>query len=133
MSEDTSTILQGHLDRLRAGDLGARDALLAHARDRLLRLTERMLADYPGVRRWERAEAVGQNAALRLWKSLADVQPPTVRDFYRLAALQIRRELLALARHYGGPQGIGAHHESVAGQSSQGPAPADPGGITHDP
>jgi RNA polymerase sigma-70 factor (ECF subfamily) len=36
----------------------------------------------------------------------------TARDFFRLAALHIRRELLDLARHYYGPQGQGPHHRS---------------------
>jgi RNA polymerase sigma-70 factor (ECF subfamily) len=46
-----------------------------------------------------------------------------VRDFYRLAATQIRRELIDLARHYYGPQGAGAHHASHA------PAGADTGDV----
>jgi RNA polymerase sigma-70 factor (ECF subfamily) len=133
MSDNQSTILQQHLNRLRAGDLSARDRLLEHAGANLQRLARRMLADFPGVRRWEDAEDVGQNAALRLWKSLEDVQPATVREFYRLAALQIRRELLDLARHYGGPQGMGANHESVARPGDTSAGMADPGTSTLDP
>jgi RNA polymerase sigma-70 factor (ECF subfamily) len=40
------------------------------------------------------------------------VEPASVRDFLGLAALEMRRELLDLARHFNGPLGIGANHES---------------------
>ena len=45
--------------------------------------------------------------------ALNDVKPALLRDFYRLAAVQVRRELIDLARHYYGPQGHGAHHASA--------------------
>jgi RNA polymerase sigma-70 factor (ECF subfamily) len=133
MSENQSTVLQRHLDRLHAGDPSARDELLEHAYASLQRLVARMLSQFPGVRRWEGADDVSNNAALRLWKSLEEVRPATARDFYRLAALQIRRELLDLARHYAGPQGIGARHESVAGAPDASRPAADPADSTHDP
>ncbi len=53
-----------------------------------------------------------QNASLRLLCALEDIKPETVRDFFGLAALQIRRELIDLTRHYYGPQGQGANHHS---------------------
>jgi RNA polymerase sigma-70 factor (ECF subfamily) len=139
MSDHPSALLQQHLDRLRAGDPGARNALLEHAAERLRRLTRKMLGGFPRVGRWEDADDVGQNAALRLWRSLHEVTPPTVRDFYRLAALHIRRELLDLARHYYGPQGLGAHHDTVPPQGESAPGagrradPLDAGQTTHDP
>jgi RNA polymerase sigma-70 factor (ECF subfamily) len=133
MSDNQTTILQHHLDRLRAGDLSARDALLEHAGVHFQRLVRRMLGDFPGVRRWEDADDVGQNAFMRLWKSLEDVKPATSRDFYRLAALQVRRELLDLARHYSGPQGLGANHESVGPRSDTSACVGDPGTRTLDP
>ncbi len=132
MSDNTTTILQAHLGRLAAGDAKARDGLINHASANLGRLARRMLAQFPGVRRWEDSDDVRQNAALRLWKCLEELRPATVRDFYRLAALQIRRELLDLARHHGGPEGQGANHASV--QADTGAPPAlDPGQSTHDP
>lgn len=113
-----SVRLQGCLDRLRAGDASARDDILAFACERLEQLTRRMLKGYPGVHRWEQTGDVLQNALVRLSRTLADLTPPTVLDFYRLAALQIRRELIDLARHYYGPQGAGGHHASVGGNES---------------
>jgi RNA polymerase sigma-70 factor (ECF subfamily) len=46
---------------------------------------------------------------------LQEVTPATPRAFFRLAALQIRRELLDLARHYFGPHGLGDNYASQAG------------------
>ena len=64
-----------------------------------------------------------QNALLRLCRALQEVSPPTARDFYRLAAVQIRRELIDLSRHYYGPQGGGANHASQGPGDSSGDAP----------
>jgi RNA polymerase sigma-70 factor (ECF subfamily) len=44
---------------------------------------------------------------------LAEVPLASAVEFYRLAALNIRRELLDLAKHYYGPRGLGAHYASV--------------------
>jgi RNA polymerase sigma-70 factor (ECF subfamily) len=104
--------LQACIDRLLAGHGDARNDLVQCACARLTRLTRKMLRDFPGVRRWEETDDVFQNAALRLCAALKEVTPRTVPEFIRLAALQIRRELLDLARHYYGPEGHGAHHAS---------------------
>src|SRR5262249_14840743 len=53
---------------------------------------------YPAVRRWAEAEDVLQNALLRLLRALEGIQPGSMREFFGLAALQIRRELLDLAK-----------------------------------
>jgi RNA polymerase sigma factor (sigma-70 family) len=110
---DQTLRLQRCLERLHAGDESAREELLAAACERLTQLTRTMLQDYRRLRRWEETGDVLQNALLRLHRALEQVLPPTPCDFYRLAALQIRRELIDLARHYYGPQGLGARHESV--------------------
>ena len=135
--DDHATQIQGCIDRLRLGDASARDELLAHASERLTRLTRKMLRDFPGVHRWEQTDDVLQNASLRLCRALGEVQPPTAADFFRLAAMQIRRELLDMARRYSGSHGLGAHHASVAGKgpvpgddSAGGPNPTD---TTYDP
>jgi len=135
MSENQTTILQAHLDRLKAGDAAARNDLLTHATNALARLAKRMFGDFPSVGRWVGVEDVIQNASIRLWKSLEQVRPETVRDFYGLAALQVRRELYDLARHFTGPHGLGANYESVSpgGDETSRPAAADPGHSTLDP
>lgn len=47
------------------------------------------------------------------------MQPESVRKFYGLAATQIRRELIDLARSHYGPQGIGTKHDSDGGTASE--------------
>jgi RNA polymerase sigma factor (sigma-70 family) len=122
--DDHTTVIQGWIDRLRGGDDSARAALLGCASDRLTRLARKMLRDYPGVARWEQTEDVLQNALIRLDRALKVVAPPTARDFFRLAAAQVRRELIDLARHYQGPQGLGAHHSTQPGSDSPTREPA---------
>ena len=78
--------LQQLLDRLRAGDESARDALIEHAFDRLRRLTRKLKQDFPGVGRWEQTDDVFQQAVMRLYRSLRDVQPENTRAFLALAA-----------------------------------------------
>jgi len=72
-----------------------------------------MLRNYPGVGRWVEASDVLQGSLLRLLRALESVQPESTRAFFGLAAEQKRRELLDLARHFYGPQGLGANHASV--------------------
>ena len=105
-----TTQIQDWLSRLRQGDESAREELIRQATERLRRLAHRMLRSYPGVRRWEETDDVLNNAMLRLHRALADVKPESVKHFFRLAYTQIRRELIDLAKHYYGPEGMGAHH-----------------------
>ncbi len=120
MSESTTIVLQRCLNQLGQGDNAAREQLLAHAQDRLERLTRKMLQNFPGLKRWVEDQDVLQNASLRLWRALQERTPPTVRDFFGLAAGLIRRELIDLMRHHFGPQGPAANHDSV---------PAAPDGV----
>jgi RNA polymerase sigma-70 factor (ECF subfamily) len=133
--QDHTTVLQGYIDRLRAGDETARAALLECACDRLTRLAHRMLTGYPGVSRWEQTDDVLQNALIRLDRALKAVAPTSARDFFRLAAAQIRRELIDMSRRYHGPEGLGAHHSTQAriGKSDRSAALSDPSDATHDP
>jgi RNA polymerase sigma factor (sigma-70 family) len=113
----TTLLLQVHLDRLRAGDGAARGELLRCAGARLSRLARKMLHGYPNVHRWEQTDDVLQGALVRLERTLMAVVPPTTRDYFRLAACHIRRELLDMARRYAGPRGaVGS-----GARSDQGP------------
>jgi RNA polymerase sigma-70 factor (ECF subfamily) len=127
MSESQVTArVQDCLRRWSQGEVGARDELLNQASDWLRRLVAVMLRDYPRVGRWEQTDDVLQNSLLRLWRALEDVRPTTAREFCGLATLQIRRELVDLARHYFGPLGLGAHHatETTPGTETPAPGPA---------
>jgi RNA polymerase sigma-70 factor (ECF subfamily) len=130
-----STQIQLRLDRLRTGDEVARDELVKIACQRLSRLAQKMLRSYPGVRRWEQTDDVLQNAAMRLYRALDVVKPASVRSFLNLAGVQIRRELIDLARHYNGPRGQGRHH-ARQGRSDDSRAvarPRDPISDSDDP
>jgi RNA polymerase sigma-70 factor (ECF subfamily) len=109
-ASDSLVQIQNWIARLQEGDPAARDALLSVAGERLRKLAHRMLQTYPRVRRWEETDDVLQNALVRLYRTLKDVPPSAATDFLRLAALNIRRELLDLAKRHYGPHGQGAHH-----------------------
>ena len=114
---DASTAqLQALLDKGAGGADSAYNVLLSQASDRLLRLTKKMLRAYPHLQRWEQSDDVFQSAAMRLYRSLAEVRPATVAAFWGLATMQIRRTLIDLARHHFGPEGAAAHHHSDAGK-----------------
>jgi RNA polymerase sigma-70 factor (ECF subfamily) len=85
-----------------------------------------MLGDFRRIRRWAETDDVLQNAMIRLVGALRQVKPATSRDFLGLASLQIRRELIDLVRHYYGPQGIGARHDSRDDRDSQARGRLDP-------
>jgi RNA polymerase sigma factor (sigma-70 family) len=124
-----SAAIEGWVHQLQAGDDQARKELLNCACERLTRLTRKMLKSFGRLKRWEQTDDVVQNALLRLYRSLADVRPGSAVEFYRLAALNIRRELLDLAKHYYGPRGLGANYASAdqgADQSQAGPAADQP-------
>jgi RNA polymerase sigma-70 factor (ECF subfamily) len=121
-----STQLLRWLEHAGHGDAAAQEEILRHIGGRLQCLTRKLLADYPGVRRWEQTDDVLQNATLRLLRALREVRPASMRALFGLASLQIRRELLDLAKHYYGPQGGGAHHASQAGEREPLDATGDP-------
>jgi RNA polymerase sigma-70 factor (ECF subfamily) len=125
-----TTVLVQLLERMKRGDREARDELVRAFQARLELLGQKMLRNYPGVGRWVEASDVLQGSLLRLLRALESVQPESTRAFFGLAAEQIRRELLDLARHFYGPQGLGANHASVGADpetSRPGFEPADPG------
>lgn len=98
--KDSSNFIARLLDRVHLGDREALNALLTYTEGRLRRLASRILRGFPTVRFFEQTDDVYQQAVFRLVRSLDAVQPASREQFFRLAALQIRRELLDLARHY---------------------------------
>lgn len=119
MSENSTTLfLEAALVRLRAGDLSARDELISHSCNRFLLLTRKMLNRYPRLRNWEESGDVAQNALLRMRRALEQVQPGNCREYFGLATVQIRRELLDLTRHYYGRK----KPDGSAGTRNDGPA-----------
>jgi RNA polymerase sigma-70 factor (ECF subfamily) len=99
-SELSTTSLHELLSRFQGGDAAALDELIRRTAERLERLARKMLRGFPLVRGHEQTGDVLQNALVRLARSLRDVRPPSTASFFSLAAEQIRRELLDLARYY---------------------------------
>lgn len=100
------------LERLAVGDDAARDELIAWATDRMRSIAHRMLRTFPAVSRWEQTDDVVQNAALRLDRALRDTVPANSGGLVGLAATQVRRELLDMAKKYRGPESYAANHET---------------------
>jgi RNA polymerase sigma-70 factor (ECF subfamily) len=100
------------LERHRAGEPAAREGLIGLAQGRFVALARAMLRRHRHVRRWVETDDLLQAALLRLHRSLSQVRPESVRHFDNLAAAQIRRELIDLARSQYGPEGIGARHHT---------------------
>jgi RNA polymerase sigma-70 factor (ECF subfamily) len=98
--ELSSTSLLDLVARFQRGDVAALDELVRRTGQRLERLARKMLRGFPIVRGQEQTSDVLQNALLRLGRSLREVSPPSIDDFFRLAAEQVRRELLDLARYH---------------------------------
>jgi RNA polymerase sigma-70 factor (ECF subfamily) len=124
MGDGHTAVLQRWLEQMRQNDEAvfheARSQAISHTAGRLEELTRRMLRHFPRLRRWEQTGDVLQNAVLRLHRSLAAIRPESARQFYGLAATQIRRELLDLSRHHFGPQGAAAHHHTDGADNVEG-------------
>lgn len=108
----SDSALQRIIDLANAGDAAAWGELLVHACERLRRLARKMLKGFPDLRRWEGTDDLLQNSYLRLHRALREVNPSSVRHFFNLATVQIRRELLDLTDHHFGPEGDGANHHT---------------------
>ncbi|HVL14828.1 MAG TPA: sigma-70 family RNA polymerase sigma factor [Gemmata sp.] len=93
-----SVALQTCVNRWQAGDREAANELLRLSLGRLSKLARRMSHAFPNIRGLADSDDVLQNSLLRLLRTLQCLRPARVRDFFNLAAVHIRRELLDLAR-----------------------------------
>lgn len=116
-SDTTASAIRAHLATLSA-EAGspaadaARAALVNLAAERMRALARRMLASTPLVRRWTETDDVVQNSLVRLYKALGTVIPNDSQHFVRLAALQVRRELIDLTRRLRNPDSFAANHDT---------------------
>ena len=90
--------LQNYLARWQAGDRAAANDLLRATGARLEKLARRMTRAFPNVRGQADTGDVLQNSLIRLLRTLQKLSPSTTRDYFNLAAVHIRRELIDLAR-----------------------------------
>ncbi len=102
MSDDQVSRLQELIERVQRGDQEARGELIDCAYERLRRLSAVILRkSFPklkGSPALVETTEVANESAYRLYEALAEIQPATVRDFFRLAAQRIRWLLLDLAK-----------------------------------
>ena len=102
MTDDRTAVLQHVIDRMRSGDDGARRELIDCAYGRLRHLSAVILRkSFPrlkGAPALVDTTDVANESAYRLYQALEEIQPETVRDFFRLAAQRIRWLLLDLAK-----------------------------------
>jgi RNA polymerase sigma factor (sigma-70 family) len=112
MSDDSDDEIQHLIDLSNKGDKEARGRLIEFTASRVHKLARTMLADFPGVQRWEQTDDVFVKALKRLDSSLDNVELTSPRHFFNLAAMQVRRVLLDLKKHYYGPLGIGTNHHT---------------------
>jgi RNA polymerase sigma-70 factor (ECF subfamily) len=92
--------LQLCVERWRAGDQEAADSLFRAVGQRLEHMARKMLHRFPAVRARADTGDVLQGSLVRLLHTLRRVQPGSLRHFFNLAAVHVRRELLDLARHF---------------------------------
>lgn len=117
-----ASALAACLERLAAGDPAARDQIIELVAGRLRTLAHRMLARFPRVRRWEETDDLFQNAALRLHRTLGQMRLTEPRSVMALAATELRRELLDLARKHAGPLSYAANHGTNVIRGARGDA-----------
>ena len=110
-TDPIDAVLGECLAKLAAGDDSARVKILEVCQGRLQELAHRLLGGkFSKVRRWDDTNDVAQNAALRLYRALAETVPDSPRGLMGLVATQIHRELIDLARKHSGPMSYAANH-----------------------
>jgi RNA polymerase sigma factor (sigma-70 family) len=123
MPDASTTELQGLIDHLASGDPSARQELIDRACARLRRLAQRIFHDFARLKRLEDTDDVLNEAVVRLLRRLDRGTPPaSVAEFFRLAAREMRCELLDMVRHHFGPEGPAAREaNNLNADSSRGP------------
>jgi len=131
MSQASTVELQQLIERIGRGDQAARRQLIEQAYVRLEALAGAILRrSFPDLARNHDVESILSETWLRMVQALDKVQPPTVADFFRLAAHKMRQVLLDLVHS----QGRHAHQrlvESAADGTS--PTPIAAANQTYDP
>ncbi|MCH7728090.1 MAG: sigma-70 family RNA polymerase sigma factor [Planctomycetes bacterium] len=135
MSEltESATNFAELIDRVCNGEPAALNILIQHNCQRLTTLTRHMLNGYPSLRRWAETDDVLQGSLMRLLRALEQVRPTSPQHFAALATLQIRRELIDLARHFFGPAGLAANHDSRNGDESTATSVVEGEDLSHEP
>jgi RNA polymerase sigma-70 factor (ECF subfamily) len=122
--------LNAMMDRYKQGDSSALNDLFLRCQERLQTLARSMLRRYPSVRAHEETCDIVHIATTTLFKALKELDVPSTRDFYALAATHMRRRLIDLAKHYNNPirsaGPLEGDDDSSAGAYREPAAPTDP-------
>jgi RNA polymerase sigma factor (sigma-70 family) len=122
--------LQSLLDRLYAGDQRARREFLEQVCERLRRLAAKILSgSFPALQARHEVDSVVHETWLRLIQALDKAQPPTVADFFRLAAHKIRQVLLDMVDRQ---RRVNLRETYFAAPDSLNPSPGEPSNQTYD-
>ena len=132
MNAGATLELQALIDRLRQGDRQACRDLLERSHGRLRQLAGWILSgSFPALRGRHDVDSIVDETWLRLLQAVEKTEPPTVADFFRLAAHKIRQVLLDLAarerRRLGREVALGGQASSTDN------VPAEPSDRSHDP
>lgn len=126
-SSNSISDLQSCLNRIRAGDQASCNELFQRVATRFEVLARQMLAGYPMARVEADTGDLIQMALVRLLRMLNEFVPETPVDLMRLAALQMRRELIDLSRRMrNGPLKTPPTVDDSAGQDQQGLSTLNP-------
>lgn len=127
--QPTDGLVWGALVRLHRGDPAAKNDLLDHAQQQLVRMARKMLhgeSDFAVVRRWEQTDDVVQGSLIRLFRTIDNLPINSPRDFFKLAATNIRWELKSLRDKYLANKSPARHHHTDAPAAlAEGQAPID--------
>src|SRR6188508_2858563 len=130
MDQDNTIQLQTLLDRLRSGDKGARREFLEQACSRLRRLAAKILfGSFPNLEGRHEVDSVVHETWLRLMQAMDKADPPTVADFFRLAAHKIRQVLLDMAEKQ---KRLDQRETFLSRADSQAGSRGEPGNQTYD-
>lgn len=125
MTEENSVQISDCIDRFRAGDRKAADELFRTVGRQLEKLAGRMLRSFPTVRPHAEPADVVQGASLRLLNALQELRPENSRHFFNLAATQMRRELIDLARRLRIRPGFSDREDIASNEPADRNHPAD--------
>jgi RNA polymerase sigma factor (sigma-70 family) len=112
----------------------ARDQLVGESYARLRAIARKVLhGDFPALRGVHETDSILHDALLRLYQALQQGNPKSIRHFFHLSALQIRRVLLDVARQQGRQAARFQQPPGLGAGDSQSGAVAEPTDCTHDP
>jgi RNA polymerase sigma factor (sigma-70 family) len=125
--EPLETNLAAALAAHRRGEPEATDRLQVACHGRMLKLARRLLRLHPEIRRGcHDTLDIFSLASERLWRALQQVNPESERHLMALAAMQVRRQVIDLARKFGGPRSPDRHRvDDAAVQDTRRISPLD--------